>query len=168
MRAFIAILFLMIFTGFIVPAFGQVTDPDKLENKILEAKSIEIMKKLRCLVCQNQSIVDSDADHARDLRNIVRERVKAGDSDAEVTAYMTSRYGDWVLLEPPFSMLTAALWLSPLILLIFGIFLIVTYQRKMKENRAVKESGAQELSRAELDRLDEILKRASSEEIEDK
>src|SRR5258708_18604101 len=89
----------------------QLTDPQA------EARAVTLSRELRCLVCQNQSIEDSNADLAGDLRRIVRERVAAGDSDDQVLAYMTLRYGDWVLLKPPFNLRTAVLWGGPAVLL---------------------------------------------------
>ena len=89
-------------------------DPgEALNDPALEQRARDISKELRCLVCQNQSIDDSDADLARELRLIVRERLTAGDSDAEVVAFMTDRYGDWVLLRPPFNQRTGLLWIGP-------------------------------------------------------
>ena len=86
---------------------------DRLADPALEARAYDLHKQLRCLVCQNQSIADSNADLARDLRIIVRERVTAGDSDRQVLDYMVARYGDWVLMKPPFKIATALLWLGP-------------------------------------------------------
>lgn len=108
-------------------------DEKRLENPLDEARAQEVMKQLRCLVCQNQSIVDSDAPLAKDLRIIVRERIIEGDSDDEVLKFMTSRYGDWVLLKPPFDGATIILWLSPLLLLLIGFFVIYRNQKLRKE-----------------------------------
>ncbi len=89
-----------------------------------EAVARSIMKELRCLVCQNQSIEDSDADLARDLRSIVRERVAAGDDEAGVKSYLTERYGDWILLQPPFNARMAVLWLAPFLIIGLAAFLL--------------------------------------------
>lgn len=89
-----------------------------LADPALERRALELNKELRCLVCQNQSIADSNAPLARDLRDVVRERVAAGDSDRQVLDYLVARYGDWVLLAPPFKQSTLALWLGPLLLLL--------------------------------------------------
>lgn len=83
-----------------------------------EARALELHRELRCLVCQNQAIAESNAALAVDLRQIVRERIVAGASDDEVRAYMVQRYGDWVLLDPPFKAQTWLLWLGPAILLV--------------------------------------------------
>lgn len=116
--------------SFSVLAIG--VDEARLENPKQEARAQELMKQLRCLVCQNQSIVDSDASLAKDLRIIVRERIMAGDNDEQILSYMTSRYGDWVLLKPPFDGATIILWLSPLLLLLVGFFIIFNTQKKRK------------------------------------
>ncbi|HYM30010.1 MAG TPA: cytochrome c-type biogenesis protein [Candidatus Cybelea sp.] len=91
-----------------------------LADPALEARAHVIARSLRCLVCQNESIEDSNADLARDLRRIVRERLAAGDTDNQARQYVVDRYGDWVLLKPPFKPATWALWLGPPILLVAG------------------------------------------------
>ena len=96
----------------------SVEPGERLKDPILEARARDISKGLRCLVCQNQSIDDSDASLARDLRVLVRERLTAGESDDQVIAYVT-RYGDYVLLEPPLKPTTYLLWFGPV-----GIFLV--------------------------------------------
>ena len=88
-----------------------------LTDSALEARARGLSANLRCLVCQNQSIDDSDAPLARDLRLLVRERLVAGDSDAEVTRFLVARYGEFVLLRPPFGWHTLMLWLTPVLLL---------------------------------------------------
>jgi cytochrome c-type biogenesis protein CcmH len=95
--------------------------PDEiLSDPALEGRARALSRELRCMVCQNQSIDDSDASLARDLRIIVRERLTAGDSDAQVLEFLTSRYGEFVLLKPSLSWHNALLWLAPLIVLIVG------------------------------------------------
>lgn len=103
------------------PAAYAVLPEEILPDPALEARAREISKELRCLVCQNQSIDDSNAPLAKDLRVIVRERLVKGDSDAQVMGFVTDRYGDFVLLKPPFKASTWALWLAgPLFLLLGG------------------------------------------------
>lgn len=97
---------------------------EELQDKALEARAREISSGLRCLVCQNQSIDDSDAPLAKDLRLLVRERLQAGDSDQAVRAYLQGRYGDFVLLKPPFTLATLLLWLGPLALLLAGAVML--------------------------------------------
>jgi cytochrome c-type biogenesis protein CcmH len=93
-----------------------------LPDPVLEGRARTISADLRCLVCQNQSIDDSAAPLARDLRLIVRERLKAGDTDGQVRAYLVARYGDFVLLKPPFKLETLMLWGTPLLVVILGGF----------------------------------------------
>jgi cytochrome c-type biogenesis protein CcmH len=95
-----------------------------LPDPALEARAREISHDLRCMVCQNQSIDDSEAPLARDLRLLVRERLKAGDSDGQVVDFMVARYGEFVLLQPRFNWHTAILWAAPLAILIVGLFAI--------------------------------------------
>jgi cytochrome c-type biogenesis protein CcmH len=95
-----------------------------LPDPALEARAREISHDLRCMVCQNQSIDDSEAPLARDLRLLVRERLKAGDSDSQVVDFMVARYGEFVLLQPRVNWHTAILWAAPLTILIIGLFAI--------------------------------------------
>ncbi len=110
-----------------VPAF-EVDKP--LADPASEARAREISTQLRCLVCQNQSIDESNAPLARDLRQVVRERVAAGDSDAQVVGYVVARYGDWVLLDPPFKLTTFVLWLGPAALLLLGAAGVAIHVRR--------------------------------------
>lgn len=113
------------------PAFGAVGRPeDRLADPGLESRAEQIGRELRCMVCQNQSIEDSDADLARDLRRIVRERVQAGDDDAAVMRFVHDRYGDFVLLRPPFNPVTALLWAMPVIAFGGGLAVILTRRRR--------------------------------------
>ena len=113
-RAVLALLLL-------VATQARALEPgEMLADPALEARARGISRELRCLVCQNQSIDDSNADLARDLRRVVRERLQAGDSDPAVIGYVTARYGDFVLLTPPFKAATWALWLGPPAVLIAG------------------------------------------------
>ena len=102
-----------------LPALA-VTPGEMLPNVQLEARARHLSAQLRCLVCQNQSIDDSDATLAGDLRQLVRERLTAGDSDAQVLAYLVARYGDFILLRPPFRLATALLWGTPVLALLLG------------------------------------------------
>ena len=105
------------------PSQGLAIDADEMfQNPAQEARALAIGKQLRCLVCQNQSIFDSNADLARDLRSVVRERIAAGDTDDEAMAYIVARYGDYVLLRPPVKPATYVLWLAPLLLLAAAAF----------------------------------------------
>lgn len=108
-----------------VTAHAVAVDEKPLEDPALEAQAREIMKEIRCLQCQNQSIEDSNAEIARDLRKLIRERVALGDSPENVKAYLVDRYGDWVLLKPPVKTSTYFLWGSPfLVVLIIAALLV--------------------------------------------
>ena len=103
-----------------------------LDNKNLEERARNISKTLRCLVCQNQSIDESEAALAKDLRLIVRERLKLGDNDEEVINFIRGRYGDFVLLDPPVNKKTIVLWLSPILILIIWLIALTRVARKKK------------------------------------
>jgi cytochrome c-type biogenesis protein CcmH len=121
--------------------------PDEmLSDPGLEARAREVGRELRCLVCRNQSIDDSDADLAHDLRVLVRERIAAGDSDDRVVAYVRARYGDFVLLRPPFEWATLLLWGGPLMILAFGGVALARFYRRPREG-AVAPLSADERRR---------------------
>ena len=112
-----------------------------------------IGRELRCLVCQNQSIEDSDADLARDLRRIVREQVAAGRSDEQVMAFLHDRYGDFVLLRPPFTAGTALLWATPVLALGGGALLVLGLRRRRAAPVPAALTAAEQARLAELDRM---------------
>ena len=136
---------------------GAVEPDEILQDPRLEARARDISTGLRCLVCQNQSIDDSHAPLARDLRLLVRERLKAGDSDQGVRDYVVQRYGDFVLLKPPLNVGTVLLWGAPLLLLAVGAFLA----RRQVRGRASAAGAELPLSDEEKRRLDEVLKRGT-------
>src|SRR6266404_920800 len=116
--------------------------PDEvLSDPALEARARSLSKELRCMVCQNQSIDDSDAPLARDLRILVRERLQAGDSDQRVIDFLVARYGEFVLLKPRFSAHTALLWLGPATILLIGtiglLMVARRYQRRARSGLAI-------------------------------
>jgi len=127
-----------------------------LPDPVLEARARAIHKQLRCLVCQNQSIDDSSADLARDLRVLVRERVALGDSDGEVLDFVAGRYGDWVLLKPPLDVRTLVLWLGPAALLLLGAGCAVAVLRRPRGGPA---PAPDTLTSEERDRLEALLQR---------
>jgi cytochrome c-type biogenesis protein CcmH len=114
------------------PALG--VEPDEvLADPALEARARAISQGLRCLVCQNQSIDDSGADLARDLRHLVRERLLAGDTDDQVRAFLVDRYGDFVLLDPPVKPKTWGLWFGPVaILLVAAVGMLAYFRRRQR------------------------------------
>jgi cytochrome c-type biogenesis protein CcmH len=131
--------------------------PDEvLDDPVLEARAREISKELRCLVCRNESIDESNADLARDLRLLVRERLVAGDSNQEVLDYMVDRYGEYVLLRPPFSWKNAALWLAAPVLLLIGGGVALAFVRQ-RRRRAPAAPPETELSPEEAARLERLL-----------
>ena len=141
------------------PPAVAVQPDEVLADAALEARARALSKELRCMVCQNQSIDDSDAPLARDLRILVRERLQAGDSDAQVIDFLVARYGEFVLLKPRFSPHTALLWLGPATLLVigaFGLFVLGRrYQARARAERVIP--GEAKLTPAEEARLAEIL-----------
>ena len=146
--ACMAILFL------VAPALAFEVDTP-LPDPAQEERARAIHKQLRCLVCQNQSIDDSNAPLAVDLRHLVRERIGQGDSDAETVAYVVARYGDWVLLNPPFKLTTLALWIGPFLLLLVAVTGVRVWYRRQSQQPAVAAAG---LSADERRRLDALLK----------
>jgi cytochrome c-type biogenesis protein CcmH len=135
-----------------VAAHAVLAPNEMLDDPALEARARALSAELRCMVCQNQSIDDSDAELARDLRVLVRERIAAGDSDEAVMDYVVSRYGEFVLLRPAFTTRNALLWGMPVILLVGGgAFLILSARRR--------KAVAAGLSDEEARKLDSILGR---------
>lgn len=134
----------------------QAVQPDEiLSDANLETRAREISKELRCLVCQNQSIDDSDAPLARDLRLLVRERLTAGDSDIETVDFVVARYGDFVLLRPPFKASTLVLWIGPALILIAGIAGVFVWHRRRPAPETV--GVAAPLNEGEKARVDALL-----------
>ena len=133
-------------------SISLAVEPDEmLQDPAQEARAREIGRELRCLVCQNQSIDDSAAPLARDLRILVRQRIEAGDSDDQTIQFVVSRYGDFVRLKPPFNAATWALWLGAPALLVAGIVAIVVQRRR---NRPAAPAPLTEAERRRLDELD--------------
>lgn len=157
----IRLLFVAIFTAAVLaasPAFA--VEPDEiLDDPKLEQRARDISLELRCLVCQNQSIDDSSAPLARDLRLLVRERLQKGESNAEVLDFVVSRYGEFVLLKPPFGWHTMLLWLTPALVLAGGIWLGRSVLYKSDASRAVADSAGSQppLTVEEQERLQRIL-----------
>lgn len=140
-----------ILLGLSLPVLAVQPD-EMLADRELEGRARTISAELRCLVCQNQSIDDSDADLAKDLRIIVRERLTAGDDNEAVLNYVVSRYGEFVLLKPRFSLRTALLWGAPLLILLAGAVVLIMNRRH------ASAEVASDLSPEERRRLDVILK----------
>jgi cytochrome c-type biogenesis protein CcmH len=133
-----------------------VSDPSELlSNPAQEARAESIGHQLRCLVCQNESIEDSNADLARDIRTIIRQQVVAGQTNTQIIAYMVQRYGTFILLKPPFDAMTALLWGTPVIALLLGLSIAfaAVWQRRRRPS-----SGPAPLSKAERARLESLLR----------
>jgi cytochrome c-type biogenesis protein CcmH len=150
MRVFALLLLGLIAAG---PAFA-VNPDERLSDPALEARARALSQQLRCLVCQSESIDDSNADLAHDLRVLVRDRLKAGDSDADVLAYLRARYGDYVLLNPPVERATWLLWFGP------GAMLLIVLAGIGVAARRRKPVVAPPLDREERARLDALLRDA--------
>jgi cytochrome c-type biogenesis protein CcmH len=115
----------------LAPGAALAVRPDEmLKDPALEARARQLSEELRCMVCQNQSIDDSEAPLAHDLRVLVRQRLEAGDSDRQVLDYLVSRYGDFVLLKPPFKLETLLLWILPPLALLAGLAGIIVLARR--------------------------------------
>ncbi|MCV3765592.1 cytochrome c-type biogenesis protein CcmH [Rhizobium sp. TRM95796] len=150
MRRLFALVLLLISAA---PAFA--VNPDEvLKDPALETRARALSAQLRCMVCQNQSIDDSNADLAKDLRLLVRERLTAGDSDDEVIEYLVSRYGEFVLLKPRLSEHTILLWGMPAALAAIGVGVVLVQLRRKRISE-----GTQDLSADEQSKLDALLKR---------
>jgi cytochrome c-type biogenesis protein CcmH len=136
-------LFLLVFLAASSAAYA-VSDPaEMLPDPKQEARAVEIGRQLRCLVCQNESIEDSGADLARDLRKIVRQRVVAGDSDDQIVAWLVARYGNFVRLSPPLNAATVLLWGSPVIALLCGAGIVLVNRRRAKPPPPAPLDGAE-------------------------
>ena len=154
MKAVFAVLLLL----FSVPcaareAFSTADDP------VLEKRVVNLTSELRCLVCQNQSLADSHADLAIDLKNQVRSQMQAGKSDTEIRNYMVARYGDFVLYDPPFRPSTLLLWAGPFALLLIGLLGLARYLRSRR-----RRLPAVELTPAERARVEALLRGGSGSE----
>jgi cytochrome c-type biogenesis protein CcmH len=129
MKKFILIFFLFLIID-IDPSLS-VEPNEIISNPIYENRARDLSKGIRCLVCQNQSIDDSDSDLAKDLRKIIRKRIIQGETDNEITQYLVDKYGNFILMKPPLYQDTYVLWISPLLLMLIGITIIYfTLKRK--------------------------------------
>jgi cytochrome c-type biogenesis protein CcmH len=146
-------LILAILLAALTPSARAVEPNEMLKNPVLEARARAISRELRCLVCQNESIDESNADLAHDLRLLLRRRLAAGDTDQQAIAFIVARYGDFVLLKPPVEPATYLLWFGPAALLIVAAVSAVIFIRR--RNRTLPEPAP--LSAEEKRRLDTLL-----------
>ena len=158
MRSLCLIIALLTFIA--VPCAMAVEPDEVLSDATLEARARALSKELRCMVCQNQSIDDSEAPLARDLRILVRERLQAGDSDGQVIDFLVARYGEFVLLRPRFSWHTAVLWLGPAAMLLVGGCAVLVLARRYRVKSAAAAEAQRGLTAAEAARLSDVLRDA--------
>ncbi|MGO4666043.1 cytochrome c-type biogenesis protein [Bosea sp. 2RAB26] len=150
MRRVLALLML----GLLCASPVRAVQPDEvLPNATLEQRARQISGGLRCLVCQNQSIDDSDAPLARDLRILVRERLVAGDTDEAVRDFVVARYGNFVLLSPPLNIRTIALWVAPFLILAFGLAYLGRRSRLMRTSAGQQTKPLSDDEQARVDAL---------------
>jgi len=146
-RVLFAALLLVAIMG---PSVYAVEPSERLADPALEARARALSKELRCLVCQNQSIDESNADLAHDLRLLLRQRLAAGDNNQQVLDYIAARYGVFVLLDPPFAPLTWVLWLTPPVLVFGGGGLLLLRARRRRLESSVPDLTHDESARAAL------------------
>ena len=152
---FLLVIAALLSTAPVLTVSAWAVQPDEvLPDPALETRARSLSKELRCMVCQNESIDDSQAPLAHDLRVLVRERLKAGDSDAQVMNFLVSRYGEFVLLKPPLSWHTVVLWGTPPGLLLLGMVMLVVVVRR---RRTMPQIAGPALTPAEEARIAKIL-----------
>ena len=156
LRKLVIALALTLFVAFPFGSVALAVQPSEmLPDPQLEQRARQLSQELRCMVCQNQSIDDSDAPLAKDLRLLVRERVKAGDSDSQIIDFMVARYGEFVLLKPRLSWRTVGLWLAPIIILLAGgLGVLLTLRRRRR--LALALAAPAPLTPAEQEKLAEL------------
>ncbi|HET6619893.1 MAG TPA: cytochrome c-type biogenesis protein [Dongiaceae bacterium] len=131
----------------LAPALAQEA---QLADPKLEQRARDLSREIRCVVCQSQSVADSDADIAREVRGIIREQIAAGRSDQDIRDYLVARYGDFVLFDPPFKASTYVLWIGPFALLVAaGIGVALYFRRRAQEPARPRDLTADEQSRVE-------------------
>ena len=154
-----SVAWILLLAALLMPGFAHAVTPDEmLKDPVLEARARVLSQELRCMVCQNQSIDDSEAPLAKDLRILVRERLMKGDSDKQVLDFLVARYGAFVLLKPPFESETLLLWgLTPVVLLIgIGALFAMARRRKTVVLESVALSAEEQRRIADLARSDAV------------
>ena len=132
-KIFILIIAICLTQFFSVNSYG--VDPDEiLQDQKQELRARNISKNIRCMVCQNQSIDESSASLAKDLRILIRNKIKEGNSNEEIYKFLTDRYGDFILLKPPIKLSTLALWFLPFVFFIVGVFVVFWHNKKSKRH----------------------------------
>lgn len=153
-RALIAVFIFATFFASTATTASSTTEAALAADPVAEKRLQHLSEELRCLVCQNQTIADSNAELAQDLRHEIRGLIKAGKSDKEIIDFMVVRYGDFVLYRPPVKGITLLLWGGPVALMVIGLFILVRYLRR----RATRIADDQPLSADETSRADALLK----------
>ena len=136
-NSFILKRILIISLAFCITQFfsniSYTVEPDEiLKNQEYELRARNISKNIRCMICQNQSIDESNAPLAKDLRILIRNKIKEGSNDKEIYKFLTDRYGDFILLKPPFDLNTLSLWFLPVIFLLLGIYIVLYHNKKSR------------------------------------
>ena len=157
MRKLIAISLVLLVAVFAASGARAVQPDEIMSDPAKESRARDLSRELRCMVCQNQSIDDSDAPLARDLRLLVRERIAAGDSDAQVIDFLVARYGEFVLLKPRLKPHTLLLWLLPPVALVGGGFALWLYSRRRSSSAAVEDPALFKLTAEEEARLERLI-----------
>jgi cytochrome c-type biogenesis protein CcmH len=156
-RKLIAIVFVGWMTVFAASAAYAVQPDEIMSDPAKESRARDLSRELRCMVCQNQSIDDSEAPLARDLRLLVRERIAAGDSNAQVLDFLVARYGEFVLLKPRLEPHTLLLWLLPPLALAGGGLALWTHNRRRLKSAAAEDQSASKLTAEEEARLEQLI-----------
>ena len=151
-------LLLLVIASLPVFALAKEAQP-AAADPALEERLMKLSKELRCLVCQNETLADSRADLAEDLRGQIREQMRAGKSDREIVAYLTARYGKFILYNPPVDPTTYLLWFGPFVLLLAALFMLFRYVKQRRELIVERPLSAEERLRAET-----LLKNAEAKE----
>ena len=143
-------VFLLLLLVASLPGLGMAKEAQPAsDDPVLEERVMNLSKELRCLVCQNETLADSRADLAEDLRNQIREQMKAGKSDKEIVGYLTQRYGKFILYNPPVDPTTYLLWFGPFVLLLAGLFLLFRFVKQRRELITDQPLSTDERQRAE-------------------
>ena len=127
------LIIIILFSFFFIQNSFSVEPSEMLENKEQELRARDISKNVRCMICQNQSIDESNASLAKDLRILIRNKIKDGKNDKEIYDFLTDRYGDFILLKPPFNLNTLMLWLSPFLFILVGIYIVYFHNKKSRQ-----------------------------------
>jgi cytochrome c-type biogenesis protein CcmH len=163
-RKLVAILLALLMVAFAASAARAVQPDEIMSDPAMEARARDLSRELRCMVCQNQSIDDSEAPLARDLRLLVRERIAAGDSDAQVIDFLVARYGEFVLLKPRLKPHTLLLWLLPPLALAGGGLALWAHSRRRSKSAALQDPSLFKLTAEEEARLERLMAAESSNE----